>query len=64
MGIVVTHIVYEITDNFNIRLESCIFGAVKLTKNNGIDKYGYSDYGTEFDRHGSFYFVALDQTEM
>ena len=29
-----------------------MFGAVTLTKNAGIDKYGYSDYGIGFDRRG------------
>ena len=57
-GIVNVYIVYEITDNFNISsyptLENCSFGAVKLTKNADIDKYGYSNYGTGFDRHGLF----------
>ena len=37
-------------------LENCLFGAVKLTKNADIDKYGYSSYGIGFDRHGSFSF--------
>ena len=64
MEIVVIHIVCEITISFNISdflaLESYVFGAVKLTKNDDIDKYGYSDYGIEFNRHESFYFVALD----
>ena len=37
-------------------LESCLFGAVKLTKNADIDKYGYSGYGIGFETHGSFSF--------
>ena len=37
-------------------LENCLFGAVKLTKNADIDKYGYFSCGTGFDRHGSFSF--------
>ena len=48
------------SDNFNVSsyptLENCLFGAVKLTKNADIDKYGYSGYGIEFDRHRSFSF--------
>ena len=60
MKIVNIYIVYEITDNFNISsyptLENCLFGAVKLTKNADIDKYGYSGYGIGFDRYGSFSF--------
>ena len=43
-GIVNICIVYEITDNFNVSnypiLENCLFGAVKLTENADIDKYG------------------------
>ena len=35
-------------------LESCLFGAVSLTKNADIDKYKYSGYGIGFDRHGFF----------
>ena len=32
------------------------FGAVTLTKNADIDKYGYSDYGIWFNRRSSFPF--------
>ena len=35
---------------------NCLFGAVALTKNTGIDKYGYSGYGLGFDRRGGFSF--------
>ena len=31
-------------------LKNCLFGAVTLTKNADIDKYGYSGYGIGFDR--------------
>ena len=59
-GIVNVYIVYEISKNINISdyptLENCLFGAVKLTKNADIEKYGYSGYGIGFDRHGSFSF--------
>ena len=37
-------------------LENCLFGAVSLTKNADIDRYGYHGYGIGFDRHGSFSF--------
>ena len=44
-GIVNIYIAYEITNNFNVSsystLENCLFGAVKLTKNADIDKFGY-----------------------
>ena len=33
-----------------------MFGAVPLTKNVNIDRYGYSGYGIGFDRKGSFSF--------
>ena len=54
------YIVYEVSKSINISyhptLENCLFGAVSLTKNADIDKYGYSGYGTGFHRHGSFSF--------
>ena len=37
-------------------LENCLFGAVSVTKNADIDRYGYHGYGIGFDRHGSFSF--------
>ena len=58
--IVNIYIVYEISKNYNISsysaLESCLFGAVSLTKNADIDKYKYSGYGIGFDRRGTFSF--------
>ena len=35
-------------------LKNCLFGAVTLTKNADIEKYGYSGYGTGFYRRRSF----------
>ena len=35
-------------------LKDCLFGAVTLTKNDDIDKYGHSGYGIGFDRRGGF----------
>ena len=53
-------IVYEISKGINISdyptLENCLFGAVSLSKNADIDKYGYSGYGIAFDRRGRFSF--------
>ena len=50
--------VYEITGDYNninySTLENCLFESVKLTKNAGIDKYGYFGYGNGFDRQSSF----------
>ena len=57
--IVNIYIVYEIISYFtdyNRTLEIFLFGAVTLTKNADIDKYGYSGYGIEFDRGGEFSF--------
>ena len=39
-------------------LKNCLFGAVTLTKNVDIEKYGHSGYGTGFDRRGSFSFPS------
>ena len=59
--IVNIYIVYEINKKDNTiisdpTLENCLFGAVTLTKNFNIDRYGYSGYGLGFDRKGSFSF--------
>ena len=35
-------------------LKNCLFGAVTLTKNADIDKYGYSGYGIGYDRKSTF----------
>ena len=35
-------------------LQDALFGAVKLNKNAGIDKYRYSGYGIGFDRRSRF----------
>ena len=37
-------------------LQNALFGAVTLTKNADIDKYGYSGYGIGFDKRSSFSF--------
>ena len=54
------YIVYELgassSNNSDPTLKNCLFGAVTLTKNADIDKYGYSGYGIGFDRKGSFSF--------
>ena len=52
------YIVYELGASsshvYDPTLKNCLFGAVTLTKIADIDKYGYSGYGIEFDRRGSF----------
>ena len=37
-------------------LKNCLSGAVTLTKNAGIEKYGYSGFGIGFDRRSAFSF--------
>ena len=58
--IVNIYTLFEISKSINISdyptLGNCLFGAVTLTKNADIDKYGYSEYGIGFDRLGSFSF--------
>ena len=44
-----------IVNNFPT-LQNALFGAVPLTKNEDIDKYGYSGYGIGFARRSSFSF--------
>ena len=60
--IVNIYIVYELgasTSNDNDpTLKNCLFGAVTLTKNTGIDKYKFSGYGIGFDRRSSFSFPS------
>ena len=58
--IVNIYIVYELgasgSNDNDPTLKNCLFGAVTLTKNADIDKYGYSGYGIGFDRGSSFSF--------
>ena len=60
--IVNVYIVYELgvssSHNNDPTLKNCFFGAITLTKNADIDKYGYSGYGTGFDRRSSFSFSS------
>ena len=59
-NIVNIYIVYQLgasTSNIsNPTIKNCLFGAVTLTKNTDIDKYGYSGCGIVFDRGSSFSF--------
>ena len=41
-------------NNNDPTLKSCLTGAVTLTKNADVDKYGYSGYVIGFDRKSSF----------
>ena len=59
--IVNIYIVFEINKNDSTArsdpiLQNCLFGAVTLTKNINIDKYGYSGYGIGFDRRSNYSF--------
>ena len=58
--IVNIYVVYELgastSNNNDPTRKNCLFGAVTLTKNADIDKYGYSSYGIRFDRRSSFSF--------
>ena len=58
--IVNIYIVYELgasgSNDNDPTLKNCLFGAVTLTKNADIDKYGYFGYGIGFDRRSSFSF--------
>ena len=59
-NIVNIYIVYELgastSNNNDPTLKNCLFGAVTLTKNTDIDKYGYSIYGIGFDRRSNYSF--------
>ena len=61
-NIVNIYIVYELDASTSYdndpTLKNCLFGAVTLTKNADIDKYGYSGYGIGFDRRSSFSFPS------
>ena len=52
------YIIYELvpSSSHNPTLKNCLFGAVTLTENIDIDKYGYFGYGIGFDRRSSFSF--------
>ena len=58
--VVKIYIAYELgassSHNNDPTLKHCIFGAVTLTKNADIDKYGHSGYGVGFDRKSTFSF--------
>ena len=60
--VVSIYIVYELgasSSNFSDpTIKNCLFGAVTLNKNAGIEKYKYSGYGTGFDRRSSLSFTG------
>ena len=46
--------IYVLWIKYVFILKDCLFGAVKLTKNNVPDKYYYSGYDNRFDSHSLF----------
>ena len=64
------YIVYELgassSNDSDPTLKNCLFGAVTLTKNADIEKYGYSGYGIGFDRRSGFSFpgIGFGQNEL
>ena len=46
------------SNNSDPTLKNCLFGAITLTKNADIEEYGYSGYGSRFDRRSSFSFPS------
>ena len=60
--IVNVYIVYELgvssSSDSDPALKNCLFGAVILTKNADIEKYGCSGFGIGFDRRSSFSFAG------
>ena len=61
--IVNIYIVYELgasgSNDSDPTLKKFLFGAVTLTKNADIDKYGHSDYGIGFNRKTVFSFPGI-----
>ena len=57
---VIAYIVYELgatgSSISDLILKNFLFGAVNLTKNADVEKYGYSGFGVGFDRRSSFTF--------
>ena len=47
--------------NAKFTLRYCLFGAVKLSKNNDHTKYSYSGYGIGFDSHSLLYLIPYFQ---
>ena len=58
------YIVYELaassSHDSDPTIKNCLFGAVTLTKNADIEKYGYSVYGIRFDRKQGSHFLVVD----
>ena len=54
--------IYELgasdSNTSDLTVKNCLFGAVILTKNTDIDKYGYSGYGFGFNKRSCFSFLV------
>ena len=66
--IVYIYIVYELGASSSRvndpTLKNCLFGAVTLTKNSNIDKYGYSGLELDLTEDKVFHFQVLDLVKM
>ena len=60
------YIVYELgassSHNNDPTLKNCLFGAVTLTKNADIEKYGYSGYGIGFSQNVLIFGVDMSSS--
>ena len=54
INIYIVYKLYGSVRNSSGTLDSCLFGADTLTKNDDIDQYKYSGYGIQFDSKGDF----------
>ena len=50
--------------NTDLVVGNCLFGDVTLTKNVGVDKYGYSGYSIGFNGHSNFYYQTVAGARM
>ena len=62
------NIVYELvassSNNSNPTLKNCLFGAVTLTKNADIEKYGYLVMGLDLIEDQVFHSLVVDLVKM
>ena len=47
-----------------LTLGDCLFGAIKLIKNDDPDKYGQSSHGIEFDASSQFFHQVVSRVKM
>ena len=58
LSLIVDTLSRDLSDDFT--LKSCLFGAVKLTKNADPDKYSNLGYGIGLDSHSLFLVPGFD----